>query len=131
MTNAFDQRESLFDIDDIDHISKQAETPSKQMNDSSQTVDILVTYVAHYTSPHNEEPTKGFFEFQSAQRALSKKNLKDARIKMLEIFGKQAVSWIIDDVHIKKKETICSEQIELDFRKQKPVRKKPKIKKYL
>lgn len=90
------------------------------------------SYVAHYCSPTNSEPVKGFFEFESKYRASSKQNLQDARIKMLEIYGKEAVSWVIDEVKIKRKnDKVCSEQLELDFRKPKPARKRRVSKKYL
>ncbi|MDR0513735.1 MAG: hypothetical protein LBG81_01055 [Coriobacteriaceae bacterium] len=89
------------------------------------------TYIAHYRSPANEAPTKGFFEFESAYRASSKQNAHDARVRMLETFGKQAVSWVIDDVQLKqKKAPVCTEQLEMDFRTPKAPRKSPKPKKY-
>lgn len=84
------------------------------------------TYVAHYSSPVNEAPTKGFFEFDSEHRASSKLNARDARIRMLELYGKDAVSWVIDEVRIKKKsDGVSSMQMELDFRDpKKPKRKR-------
>lgn len=89
------------------------------------------TYVAHYTSPVTTSPVKGFFEFDSVYRASSKQNIQDARIRMLEIYGKEAVSWVIDDIKIKKKNPkVLSEQLELDFRTPKKERKRRVTKKY-
>ncbi|MCL2826448.1 MAG: hypothetical protein FWD72_03480 [Eggerthellaceae bacterium] len=88
--------------------------------------------MAHYTSPANSAPAKGFFEFDSSSRASTKPNRHDARIRMLEIYGKDALSWIIDDISLKKNSRgVCTEQFEIDFREQKPARKRPKPKKYL
>lgn len=103
--------------------------PSKP---ESTTTPESLTYVAHYTSPVTENPVKGFFEFNSIYRASSKQNLQDARIRMLEIYGKEAVSWVIDEVSLKKKQDkILSEQLELDFREPKKPRKRRVSKKYL
>lgn len=75
------------------------------------------TYIAHYSSPVNEAPTKGYFEFESEHRASSKLNARDARIRMLELYGKEAVSWEIDKIRLKKKsDGVSSMQLELDFR---------------
>ena len=116
----------LFDLEP-DDISK--ETPSRKAAAADQALQV---YVAHYTSPVTESPTKGFFEFESEHRASSKKNLHDARVKMLEIFGKEAVAWVIDDVKLKKKaDELCTEQIELDFRDPKKPRKRRVSKKWL
>lgn len=90
------------------------------------------TYVAHYVSPVTEAPTRGHFEFESEHRAASKGNLHDARLKMLELFGKDAVSWTIDEVRIKKRaDEVCGDQIELDFRAPKQPRKRRVSKKWL
>lgn len=83
------------------------------------------TYVAHYSSPVNEAPTKGYFEFESEHRASSKLNARDARIRMLELYGKDAVSWVIDEIRLKKKKDgVGSMQMELDFRAPKKVKRK-------
>lgn len=98
------------------------------------TVDepLIQTYIAHYTSPVTENPKKGFFEFESEFRANSKKNVHDARLKMLETFGKDAVSWVIDEIKLKKKnDELCGDQIELDFRPPKKARKRRASKKWL
>lgn len=89
------------------------------------------TYIAHYVSPTTESPVKGFFEFKSVYRASSKQNHHDARIHMLELFGKEAISWVIDEIKLKRKSSsICSDQIELDFREPKKPRKRKKSKEY-
>ena len=81
------------------------------------------TYIAHYTSPTNSSPAKGFFEYESKYRASSKDNYRDARIKMLDIYGEKAVSWVIDELKLKREnERLCGDQLELDFRK--PPRKR-------
>ena len=66
----------------------------------------------------------GVFEFESDARAGSKDNLHDARMKMLEIFGKDAVSWDIERVEKKtaKTETLDG-QLTLDFRPEKKRRR--------
>lgn len=83
----------------------------------------MQTYIAHYTSPKNSESATGVFEYQSSSRANTKKNLSDARLKMLEMYGKEAVSWVIDSVERKKEGDIRPDgQMELDFRE--PQKKK-------
>jgi len=107
------------------------------MNNSAQGVvsgkcEEVFTYVAHYSSPKNSLPAKGFFEFKSSSRASSKPNRLDARIRMLEIYGKDAVSWVIDEIQLKKNNLgVCAEQMEFDFRERAPIRNTPKPKKYL
>lgn len=86
----------------------------------------MSTYVAHYSSlASSNTRAKGLFEFESDARMGSKANLYDARMKMLETFGKDAVSWTIDKVERKtqRKEDIDG-QLELDFRAPKPERKR-------
>lgn len=80
-------------------------------------------YRAHYTSNQNANPVNGTFEFESESNAGSKKNLSDARIKMLELFGKDAIPWRIDRVERADKEE-ASEfvQMQLDFREPKKSR---------
>ena len=76
----------------------------------------MQTYIAHYRSPSaSAQRAKGVFEFESDARAGTKANGHDARMRMLELFGKDAVSWTIDKV---------------DFRAPKPVRKRAKKKEY-
>ena len=86
----------------------------------------MTTYMAHYTSPAASDVRgTGFFEFESSARLNSKDNLHDARMKMLEIFGKDAVSWDIERVEKKtaKTETLDG-QLTLDFRPEKKRRRR-------
>ena len=86
----------------------------------------MTVYLAHYKSPAAADVRgAGVFEFQSDARANSKDNLRDARLKMLEMFGKDAASWTIEKV---ERKTTRSEQLdgqlELDFRPQKKRRRR-------
>ncbi len=84
----------------------------------------MKTYRAHYKSPVGEHPTSGIFEFESSAQAGSKKNMTDARIKMLEVFGNEAVTWIIDQIElVRQDETLDYVQPQLDFREPKRVRR--------
>lgn len=83
----------------------------------------MQTYIAHYSSPVHGASAAGVFEFQSESRANTKKNLHDARMKMLETYGKEAVSWVIDSVEIKKETDLRQDgQLALDFREHAPKR---------
>ena len=92
----------------------------------------MQTYIAHYISPAAADVRgTGLFEFESDSRANTKGNLRDARLKMLELYGKDAVSWTIDSVERKRsREAVSDGQLELDFRAPKPVRKRAKKKEY-
>lgn len=117
--------DTLFDLEPDD-------VSGKIVSKATAEESLIQTYIAHYTSPVTENPKKGFFEFESEFRANSKKNIHDARLKMLETFGKDAVSWVIDEVKLKKKnDELCGDQIELDFRAPKAPRKRRVSKKYL
>lgn len=117
---------TLFDLEPDDTVDTTASTAAAPLDPGVQA------YVAHYTSPITESPAKGYFEFESEHRASSKRNAHDARIKMLELFGKDAVSWVIDEVKLKKKgDELCGGQIELDFREPKKPRKRRVVKKWL
>lgn len=132
MTDAPDKTDTLFDLDVIQCAMPQEYVPAPRKEARPAKAEEPQTYIAHYTSPTSTKPIKGFFEFQSAQRAFSKQNIQDARIRMLELYGKDAVSWVIDDVRLKKKnEKMCSSQLEIDFRKRKPARTRAPKKKYL
>lgn len=134
----FGTEERLFDIDDdnnaddsIGSIDDSARTETNHSGAHDEAPESL-TYIAHFISPVTENPVKGFFEYESVYRASSKQNRQDARIRMLEIYGKDAVGWTIDTVKIKKKnDPLCGDQIELDFREPKKPRKRRKSKKYL
>lgn len=92
----------------------------------------MQTYIAHYKSPAAADVRgTGLFEFESDARANSKGNLRDARLRMLELYGKDAVSWNIDRIE-RKKTTEASQdgQLELDFRPPKKQRTRAKKKEY-
>lgn len=92
----------------------------------------MQTYIAHYSSPKaSDNRAKGLFEFESGSRAGSKGNLHDARLKMLELYGKDAVSYTIDRVSRKTTtSSSCDEQLELDFRAPAHPRKRAHRKEY-
>lgn len=72
----------------------------------------------------------GLFEFQSDARLGSKANAHDARIKMLELYGNDALGWQIEKVERKASAAtkgISDGQMELDFRE--PVHKPGKARK--
>lgn len=53
-------------------------------------------FIASYASPSKASvKASGTFEFRSDFRAGSRANVRDARIQMLEKFGKEACPWII------------------------------------
>ena len=78
----------------------------------------MQTYIAHYRSPAGADKRgAGLFEFESASRAGSKANLRDARLRMLELFGRDAVSWTIERTELKRTAAPAADgQLELDFR---------------
>lgn len=92
----------------------------------------MQTYIAHYRSPAaSDARATGLFEFESDARAGSKGNLHDARLKMLEVYGKDAVSWTIDRVERKRASKQAQDgQLELDFRPPKAQRKRAKKKEW-
>lgn len=94
--------------------------------------EAMQTYTAHYRSPSaSDARATGLFEFESDSRAGSKGNLRDARLKMLELYGKDAVSWTIDRVERKKASAAVQDgQLELDFRPPRRERKRAKTKEW-
>lgn len=92
----------------------------------------MTTYLAHFQSPKGSDVrAAGNFEFESGARAGSKENAHDARLRMLELYGKDAVSWNIDKVEkAKAKNTALNGQMELDFRPEKQKRKRKPRKEY-
>ncbi len=79
----------------------------------------MQTYIAHYHSPKREisERSCGLFEFESDARIGSKVNAHDARVRMLEVFGSDALSWTIDKVERKQaSKPHMDGQLALDFR---------------
>lgn len=89
----------------------------------------MTAFLAHYKSPDaSANRAKGLFEFESAGRLGSKQNAHDARIRMLELFGNDALGWTIEKVEKKKASKQEQDgQLELDFRN--PVKKGRKKKK--
>lgn len=92
----------------------------------------MQTYIAHYQSPRaSHDRAKGQFEFESDSRAGSKGNQRDARMKMLELYGKDAVSWTIVSVERKTSRAAAPDgQLELDFRAPAPTRVRAKKKEW-
>ncbi len=86
----------------------------------------MTAYLAHYRSPAAADVRgSGHFEFESDARLGSKDNLHDARMKMLELFGKDAISWNIEKVErMRKNNSSFDGQLELDFRPEKKQRKR-------
>ena len=86
----------------------------------------MTAYLAHYQSPAAADVRgMGSFEFQSDARAGSKENMRDARMKMLETFGKDAASWQITGVERKAaKSGVLDGQLQFDFRPEKKRRKR-------
>lgn len=77
-------------------------------------------FVANYRSPNGSgERSRGLFEFESDSRLGSKANAHDARMKMLELYGSDAVAWTITDIKHKPKKVAAAQadgQMQLDFR---------------
>lgn len=88
----------------------------------------MSTFLAHYTSlDADAKRAKGLFDFESDARLGSKANKHDARIKMLELFGNDALSWQIDRIERKTNPRRSGSQqmdgqLELDFRD--PIKKR-------
>ena len=86
----------------------------------------MTTYLAHYRSPAAADVRgSGVFEFQSEARANTKENMRDARLKMLETFGRDAASWNIEKIEKKTAKTDALDgQLAFDFRPEKKRRRK-------
>lgn len=91
----------------------------------------MPVYIANYRSLDSDaEHVTGMFEFESESRLGTKANAHDARVCMLEMFGKQALSWTIFKVERKSgKSKVADGQLELDFRAPK-VKKRKKNREY-
>lgn len=77
----------------------------------------LPRFLAHYSSLDSDSKReRGVFEFESASRIGSKPNMHDARLKMLEIFGNDALSWQIGQIERATSSSPIGGQMELDFR---------------
>lgn len=83
----------------------------------------MTRYRATIVSPKSAAPATSVIEFESEYRAGSKRNIQDARYKMLELHGAEAVSWTVKDIEKvpDKAGDAPSEQMMLDFRE--PVQK--------
>lgn len=86
----------------------------------------MAVYLAHYQSPAAADVRgSGVFEFESAARIGSRDNLHDARMKMLETFGKDAASWSIEKVERKTAGSGALDgQLTIDFRPEKKRRRR-------
>ena len=86
----------------------------------------MATYLAYYLSHAAADVHgSGVFEFESEARAGSKENLHDARMKMLELFGKDAVPWEVERVERKSARSEAIDgQLTLDFRPEKKRRRR-------
>lgn len=89
-------------------------------------ISEMTAYLAHYRSPAAADVRgAGAFEFESAARIGTKENLRDARLKMLEMFGKSAASWNIEKVERRTRMNgALNGQLELDFRPEKKKRRR-------
>ena len=92
----------------------------------------MTRYRATIVSPKGAAPKSSVIEFESEHRAGSKLNLQDARYKMLELHGSEALSWNIKDIE-KVTETEkgrSTDQIMIDFREpvEPPKRKRRTVK---
>ncbi len=90
----------------------------------------MTTFIAHYKSLDSQaDRARGLFEFESSSRMGSKGNTQDARIRMLELFGNDALAWSIERIERKPtKEAQTDGQLELDFRA--PVKKRKRKREY-
>lgn len=90
------------------------------------------TFLAYYAAPiASDSRASGVFEFQSENRKGTKANIYDARMEMLKLYGKDAVSWNIEKVERKTaSKTETSGQLTLDFRPPKPEKKRGAKKEY-
>lgn len=84
----------------------------------------MAMFVAHYRSPNaSGERARGLFEFESPSRLGSKANAYDARVKMLELYGADALAWSITEIEHKRAgraQDAADGQLELDFREPVP-----------
>ena len=73
---------------------------------------------AFISSPQGANPVSTSIEFESEHKAGSKQNLQDARFKMLELHGAEAISWQVTDVQrLSDRAPVgATEQLMLDFR---------------
>lgn len=80
---------------------------------------------ARYESPRNANPQSGSFTFSSAHPLHSKANEQDARYRMLELFGNEAVSWsVVVIARVNGADADAPVQLGLDFREPKKTRRR-------
>ena len=93
----------------------------------------MTRYRATIVSPKGAAPKSSVIEFESEHRAGSKLNVQDARYKMLELHGSEALAWSVK-VDEKVAESTPGdakmEQMMLDFREpvEPPKRKRRTVK---
>ena len=88
----------------------------------------MTRYRATIVSPKGAAPKSSVIEFESEHRAGSKQNLQDARYKMLELHGSEALK---DIEKVTENESAgVAEQLMLDFREpvEPPKRKRRTVK---
>lgn len=80
---------------------------------------------AYYESPRNANPQSGCFTFESGHPLRSQANERDARYRMLELFGNEAVAWSIVRVE-RAGNARADEPVQpgLDFREPRKTRKR-------
>lgn len=89
----------------------------------------MARYRATIVSPKGEAPKSSVIEFESEFRAGSKRNIQDARYKMLEIHGAEAVAWTVKDIErVAETADAPVEQLMLDFREPKQSRRRHSVK---
>lgn len=93
----------------------------------------MTRYRATIVSPKGAAPKSSVIEFESEHRAGSKLNVQDARYKMLELHGSEALAWTVKDVEKVADSTpgdAPMEQMMLDFREpvEPPKRKRRTVK---
>ena len=85
-------------------------------------------FIAHYHSLDTQSSrARGLFEFESEGRLASKANAHDARVRMLELFGNDALAWQIEKIERAGNANSKGQadgQLELDFRE--PAQEPPK-----
>lgn len=91
----------------------------------------MARYKATIVSPKGAAPKSSIIEFESEHRAGSKQNIQDARYKMLELHGSEAVAWTVKDIEkvSDNAQEGPTEQLMLDFREPvQPRKRRPSIK---
>ena len=83
------------------------------------------SFVAYYESPRNDNPQSGQFSFESKHPLNSHANQQDARFRMLELFGNEALAWsIVRTERSRAGEAEAPVQLGLDFREPKKTRRR-------